>query len=81
MSEIKYWANDPYWTEALNKYGDLKDKGRKKFVIDLKKLLALVHNNDGPARKLMGKRCVRWVGSGRRRLRIPATGNEVNHFA
>jgi len=41
MSEIKYWADDPYWTEALNKYGDRKDKGRKKFVIDLTKRLAL----------------------------------------
>lgn len=29
-----------------------------------------------------GKRSGGWVGSdGRRRLRFPATGNEVNHFA
>ena len=30
-----YWANDPYWTESLDKYCELKDKGKKQFVIDL----------------------------------------------
>ena len=45
-----YWANDSYWTEALDKYCELKDKGKKLFVIDLEKLSEVVER---PAYKLM----------------------------
>jgi hypothetical protein len=53
MDTKYHWANDPYWTEALDKYGELKDKGKKKFVIDLEKLSEVVYDGDGPAYKLM----------------------------
>ena len=51
--ENYHWANDSYWTEALNKYSDLKEKGKKQFVIDLDKLSEVVYDGDGPAYKLM----------------------------
>jgi len=53
MGDGYYWANDHYWTEALDKYCELKDKGKKKFVIDLEKLSEVVYDGDGPAYKLM----------------------------
>ena len=53
MNTDYYWANDPYWTESLNKYSELKDKGKKQFVIDLDKLSEVVYDGDGPAYKLM----------------------------
>jgi hypothetical protein len=53
MDTNYYWANDPYWTEALDKYGELKDKGKKLFVIDLKTIDDAAFNDDSPAYKLM----------------------------
>ena len=53
MDAAYYWANDSYWTEALDKYCELKDKGKKQFVIDLEKLSEVVYDGDGPAYKLM----------------------------
>ena len=53
MDANYYWANDPYWTDALDKYCELKGKGKKQFVIDLEKLSEVISNGDGPAFKLM----------------------------
>jgi hypothetical protein len=51
--ENYHWANDSYWIEALNRYSELKEKGKKQFVIDLDKLSEVVYDGDGPAYKLM----------------------------
>ena len=48
-----YWANDPYWIDALHKYGELKENGKRQIVIDLEKLTEVVYDGDGPAYKLM----------------------------
>jgi hypothetical protein len=53
MDTNYHWANDPYWTEALDKYCELKGKGKKQFVIDLEMLSEVVYDGDGPAYKLM----------------------------
>ena len=53
MDANYYWANDPYWTEALDKYCELKDKGKRQIVIDLEKLTQVVYDGDGPAYKLL----------------------------
>ena len=53
MDANYHWANDPYWIDALNKYCELKDKGKKQFVIDLDKLVEVVYHSEGPAYKLM----------------------------
>lgn len=37
----------------MNRYSELKEKGKKQFVIDLDKLSEVVYDGDGPAYKLM----------------------------
>jgi len=53
MNTDYYWANDPYWIDALYKYGELKNNGKRQIVIDLEKLTEVVYDDDGPAYKLM----------------------------
>src|SRR5260221_12396788 len=53
MDTNYHWSNDPYWTEALDKYDEVKAKGKKQFVIDLNKLVEVAYNGSGPAYKLM----------------------------
>jgi len=53
MDADYHWANDPYWTEALDQYCELKAKGKKQFVIDLDRLVEVVYHSEGPAYKLM----------------------------
>ena len=53
MNTNHHWSNDPYWTEALDKYSELQNKGKKQFVIDLEKLIEVAYSGDGPAYKLM----------------------------
>ena len=53
MAANYYWANDPYWIDALNKYCELKENGKRQIVIDLEKLTEVVYDGDGPAYKLM----------------------------
>ena len=53
MNADYYWANDPYWIDALHKYGELKEIGKRQIVIDLEKLTEVVYDGEGPAYKLM----------------------------
>ena len=53
MNADYYWANDPYWIDALHKYGELKENGKRQIVIDLEKLTEVVYDGEGPAYKLM----------------------------
>jgi hypothetical protein len=54
MSEQKYWAEETYWSDALEKFHQLEQAGDKKhFSIDIKKLLEVAYDDTGPAYKLM----------------------------
>jgi len=48
-----HWANDSYWTEALDRYVKLRKSGTREFTIDLDKLENLISVGDGPAYKAM----------------------------
>ena len=54
MNEPYHWSNDPYWTEALNKFFNLRDKkGKTTFELDLAAIEKAASTEDGPAYKLM----------------------------
>jgi hypothetical protein len=54
MSEQKYWAEETYWSDALEKFRRIEQAGDKKqFSIDLKELLEVIYDDTGPAYKLM----------------------------
>ena len=64
MDEIKHWAEDPYWTDALTKYYELRDKGKKQIILDREKLSDMVFDGDGPAYKLMEAMVSVWQREG-----------------
>lgn len=49
----RHWADDPYWTDALDRYYASCQNGRRSFTIDMVGLERLLINGDGPAYKLM----------------------------
>ena len=54
MNEPYHWSNDPYWTDALDKFVELRDKkGVKKFELDLAAISEVASDGGGPAYKLM----------------------------
>ncbi|OUL88455.1 hypothetical protein CA602_11405 [Paraburkholderia hospita] len=46
-------ANDPFWTEALDRYLKLRECGTRELTIDLNRLENLIFDGDGPAYKAM----------------------------
>lgn len=59
-----YWANDPYWTDALTKNFEFRDKGQKQIVLDREKLSDVAFESDGPAYKLMEAMVSVWEREG-----------------
>ena len=52
-----HWANDPYWTEALDRYVRRR-KRRRKITIDIDRMEALIYRGDiSPAYRLMDAMC------------------------
>jgi len=45
----RHWSEDPYWTEALERYQILQKNGRKQLVIDLDALHEVIFRGDSPA--------------------------------
>jgi hypothetical protein len=45
----RHWSEDPYWTEAAERFYDLREKGAKQLVIDLDAIGENLYNGDGPA--------------------------------
>jgi hypothetical protein len=56
MPTTRHWADDPYWSEALNRYVDQRRRGRK-ITIDLERLESFIYNGDSPAYRLMDAMC------------------------
>ncbi|OUL88472.1 hypothetical protein CA602_11345 [Paraburkholderia hospita] len=48
-----HWANDSYWTEALDRYVELRESGTRELTIDLDRLEDIIFNADGPAYRAM----------------------------
>lgn len=48
-----YWANDPYWTDALDAYQRRRAKGLRFLTIDLEAVDKVVFNGGGPAYRLL----------------------------
>lgn len=55
MSEdaIRYWAEDPYWIEALDRFLTAKETGQRTITLNLDMVEEAVFNGDGPAYKLI----------------------------
>ncbi|MGN7982245.1 hypothetical protein [Burkholderia sp. 22313] len=45
----RHWSQDPYWTDALEKFVAMREKGATKLTIDLNAFEETLHNGDGPA--------------------------------
>lgn len=56
-NNIPHWSSDPYWTEALDSYYELRDSGVESITLDIRALEEQLLNGDGPAYKLMNAMC------------------------
>lgn len=45
----RHWAGDPYWTEAAERFCELREQGKKQLVIDLDAIEESLFDGDGPA--------------------------------
>ncbi|RYF21712.1 MAG: hypothetical protein EOO77_05530 [Oxalobacteraceae bacterium] len=50
---IRYWAEDPYWTEALDRFSTAKEAGHRAITLNLDMVEEAVFNGDGPAYRLI----------------------------
>lgn len=48
-----YWANDPYFTDALDRYILEQDKGRKTIVLDLEAIQVVLSDGGSEAYRLI----------------------------
>jgi hypothetical protein len=53
MTDITYWAEDTYWTEALEKLHQLREEGHTTISLDLAAIENTACHEDGPAYRLM----------------------------
>jgi hypothetical protein len=47
-----HWAEDPYWTDALEGYHRLRDEGQTRLTLDLTAIEEAAHGGDGLAFRL-----------------------------
>ena len=48
-----YWANDSYWTAALQTFSDLRDGGRTHLTLDLGRVERELFDGNSPAYRLL----------------------------
>jgi len=48
-SKSQHWSEDPYWTEALDRFTASRRNGANEIVIDLDALDESIFDGDGPA--------------------------------
>lgn len=53
MDDTSYWADDTYWTEAIETLERLRGVGCTTLTLDLTAIEAVAYHGDGPAYKLM----------------------------
>jgi len=64
MAEIKHWAEDRYWTDALEEYYKLREGGQRELTLDLEAIESVISNGDGPAYKAMEAMVSVWQQEG-----------------
>jgi hypothetical protein len=45
----RHWSEDPYWTEAADRFYEAREEGMKQLVIDLDAISETLYDGDGPA--------------------------------
>jgi len=55
--EVPHWSTDSYWTDALEQYTRIRNRGVVTLTIDLKSLEGRIFNSDSPAYKMMDAMC------------------------
>lgn len=46
---IRHWSEGPYWTEAADRFYELREEGTKQLVIDLDAIDETLYDGDCPA--------------------------------
>ena len=49
----RYWADDAYWTEALDRYYDSRDAGNREITVNIAAMEKMLFDGDSPAYRLM----------------------------
>jgi hypothetical protein len=62
MSEVQHWADDEYWTDALDRLSEVRDAGT--ITLDVARIDEAAFDGDGPAYKLMGAMVSVWEQEG-----------------
>lgn len=44
-----HWAEEPYWTEAVERFDANRERGVQQLVIDLDAIQGVLYDGDGPA--------------------------------
>lgn len=49
----RHWSKDPYWTEAADRFYELREAGTKQLVIDLDAIDKTLYDGDSPAYRVL----------------------------
>lgn len=55
--ETSHWSSDPYWTDALKAFTELRRSGQSHLTLDLEAIESILFNGGGPAYKLIEAMC------------------------
>lgn len=50
---MEHWSENHYWTDALDRYYQLRATGQKQIAIDLDEVERTIFDGDGPAYRLL----------------------------
>ncbi|MBL1265859.1 hypothetical protein [Candidatus Methylomicrobium oryzae] len=64
MEDIKHWSDDPYWTDALDDYYQLRENGQREFRLDVAALEEVLFDGDSPAYRAMEAMVSVWQQEG-----------------
>lgn len=52
-TDKQHWSENPYWTDALDAYTNLRIRGQRTISLDLDKLEEFIFNGESPAYQLI----------------------------
>jgi hypothetical protein len=52
-NDTRYWAENSYWTEALDRFLKAKEAGQRAITLDLDAIEKTIFTGDGPAYRLI----------------------------
>lgn len=52
-NDSRHWAEDSYWTEALDRFFKAKEAGQRVITLDLDAIEEAIFTGDGPAYRLV----------------------------